>query len=89
MAYARPGVPDFSRRSDGFEHLEPSSSARRSVDEHHLFPNMTPVNIAKSRRIVREHCQTPVVTSTETSIPRTYAGVISYLNRVGRLARDP
>jgi fatty acid desaturase len=57
--------------------------------EHHLFPNMARVHLAKTRRIVREHCQTLDVTYTETSIPRAYADVISYLNRVGRLARDP
>jgi len=57
--------------------------------EHHLFPNMARVHLAKTRRIVREHCRTLGVAYTETSIPRAYADVISYLNRVGRLARDP
>jgi fatty acid desaturase len=57
--------------------------------EHHLFPNMARVHLAKTRKIVREYCRTLGVTYTETSIPRAYADVISYLNRVGRLARDP
>ena len=57
--------------------------------EHHLFPNMSRVHLAKTRRIVREHCRTLGITYTETSIPRAYAEVVSYLNQVGRLARDP
>jgi hypothetical protein len=38
---------------------------------------------------VREHCRTLDIPYTETSIPRAYADVIEYLNRVGRFARDP
>lgn len=57
--------------------------------EHHLFPNMARVHLAKTRRIVREHSRTLDIPYTETSIPRAYAEVIEYLNRVGRLARDP
>jgi fatty acid desaturase len=57
--------------------------------EHHLFPNMARVHLAKTRRIVREHCRTLDIPYTETSIPRAYAEVIEYLNRVGRFARDP
>jgi hypothetical protein len=30
-----------------------------------------------------------IIPSPETSIPRAYAAVIGYLNRVGRFARDP
>jgi fatty acid desaturase len=57
--------------------------------EHHLFPNMARVHLAKTRRIVRGHCRTLDIPYTETSIPRAYVAVIGYLNRVGRLARDP
>ncbi|GHF24417.1 fatty acid desaturase family protein [Pseudolysinimonas yzui] len=57
--------------------------------EHHLFPNMARVHLAKTRRIVREHCRTLDIPYTETSIPRAYADVIEYLTRVGRFARDP
>ncbi len=57
--------------------------------EHHLFPSMARVHLAKTRRIVREHCRTLGVAYTETSIPRAYAEVVSYLNHVGRFARDP
>ena len=57
--------------------------------EHHLFPNMARVHLAATRRIVREHSRTLDVPYTETSIPRAYAEVVEYLNRVGRFARDP
>lgn len=57
--------------------------------EHHLFPNMPRPALARTREIVREACQTLDVPYTETSIWRSYAIVIAYLNRVGLAARDP
>lgn len=57
--------------------------------EHHLFPNMPRPHLAKAREIVREHCRTLGVPYTETSLGRSYAIVIEYLNRVGLAARDP
>ena len=57
--------------------------------EHHLFPNMARPHLSKARRIVREYCRTHDVPYTETSLLRSYAIVIEYLNRVGLAARDP
>ncbi|WP_336992644.1 fatty acid desaturase family protein [Leucobacter sp. VD1] len=57
--------------------------------EHHLFPSMSRPHLAKAREIVREHCRTLDVPYTETSLWRSYAIVIDYLNRVGLAARDP
>lgn len=57
--------------------------------EHHLFPNMARPHLAKARIVVREHCKTLDVPYTETSLWRSYAIVIDYLNRVGLAARDP
>ncbi len=57
--------------------------------EHHLFPSMPRPHLARARRIVREHCARVGVPYTETSLPRSYAIVVSYLNRVGLAARDP
>ncbi|WP_029746448.1 fatty acid desaturase family protein [Leucobacter chironomi] len=57
--------------------------------EHHLFPSMSRPHLAKAREIVREHCRTLDVPYTETSLWRSYAIVIEYLNRVGLAARDP
>lgn len=57
--------------------------------EHHLFPSMARPHLAKARAIVREHCRTLDVPYTETSLWRSYAIVIAYLNRVGLAARDP
>ena len=57
--------------------------------EHHLFPSMARPQLAKACEIVREYCETHSVPYTETSLWRSYAIVIEYLNRVGLAARDP
>ena len=57
--------------------------------EHHLFPSMARPYLAKARVIVREYCATHDVPYTETTLLRSYAIVIDYLNRVGLAARDP
>lgn len=57
--------------------------------EHHLFPNMARPHLAKARLLVREQCRTLDVPYTETTLWRSYAIVIDYLNRVGLAARDP
>ncbi|WP_179489089.1 fatty acid desaturase family protein [Microbacterium immunditiarum] len=57
--------------------------------EHHLFPSMARPHLAKAREIVREFCENHDVPYTETSLWRSYAIVIDYLNRVGLAARDP
>ncbi|GAA2189719.1 acyl-CoA desaturase [Leucobacter alluvii] len=57
--------------------------------EHHLFPSMARPHLSKARAIVREHCRTLDVPYTETSLWRSYAIVVDYLNRVGLAARDP
>lgn len=57
--------------------------------EHHLFPNMPRPHLSKAREIVRDYCAANDVPYTETSLGRSYAIVIEYLNRVGLAARDP
>ncbi len=57
--------------------------------EHHLFPSMARPYLSKARTIVKEYCDTLEVPYTETSLIRSYAIVIEYLNRVGLAARDP
>ncbi|MEV8266102.1 acyl-CoA desaturase [Microbacterium sp. NPDC076911] len=57
--------------------------------EHHLFPSMSRLHLSKAREIVREQCETLDVPYTETTLWRSYAIVIDYLNRVGLAARDP
>ncbi|MFF1632675.1 fatty acid desaturase family protein [Leifsonia sp. NPDC058248] len=57
--------------------------------EHHLFPNMPRPHLRKAAAIVREHCATENITYTQTTLMRSYAIVIAYLNRVGLAARDP
>lgn len=57
--------------------------------EHHLFPNMSRLHLAKARDIVRDYCAAHDVPYTETTLWRSYGIVIAYLNRVGLAARDP
>jgi fatty acid desaturase len=57
--------------------------------EHHLFPSMARPHLRQVRTLVREHCRSLDVPYTETSLIRSYAIVIAYLNRVGLAARDP
>ncbi len=57
--------------------------------EHHLFPNMPRPNLGRARRIVREECVTLDVPYAETTLMRSYAIIVRYLNRVGLAARDP
>lgn len=57
--------------------------------EHHLFPSMPRPQLARARTIVREHCRTLDVPYTETTLWRSYAIVVRYLNEVGLAARDP
>ena len=57
--------------------------------EHHLFPSMPRPHLKHAREIVIEHCKTIGVPYTETTLVRSYAIVVDYLNRVGLSARDP
>ncbi|MFC7925935.1 fatty acid desaturase family protein [Microbacterium laevaniformans] len=57
--------------------------------EHHLFPSMARPYLARARSIVRDYCRSADIPYTETSVWRSYAIVIDYLNRVGLAARDP
>ena len=57
--------------------------------EHHLFPSMPRPHLARARRLVREHCSRHDVPYTETTLLRSYAIVVRYLNEVGLSARDP
>ena len=57
--------------------------------EHHLFPSMSRLHLSKAREIVRDFSLANDVPYTETSLLRSYAIVIDYLNRVGLAARDP
>lgn len=57
--------------------------------EHHLFPSMARPHLSHARVIVRDYCRSAGIPYTETSVWRSYAIVIDYLNRVGLAARDP
>lgn len=54
--------------------------------EHHLFPNMSRFHLSRARVIVMDYCRANDVPYTETTLVRSYAIVIDYLNRVGLAA---
>lgn len=56
--------------------------------EHHLFPNMPRPSLSKASAIVKDYCREHSIVYTETTLWRSYAIVIAYLNRVGLNARD-
>ncbi len=55
--------------------------------EHHLFPSMSRPHLARTRRLVMEHCRSLDVPYTETSLLGAWGIVAAYLNRVGLAAR--
>ncbi|WP_159803504.1 fatty acid desaturase family protein [Arthrobacter zhaoguopingii] len=57
--------------------------------EHHLFPDMPRPHLRRAAVIVREHCDQLGIPYTEVGVLRSYAAVITHLNRVGLAARDP
>lgn len=57
--------------------------------EHHLFPSMARPNLRLAKAFVKAHCAQHDIPYTETTLPRSYAIVVQYLNRVGLAARDP
>ncbi|WP_163513721.1 fatty acid desaturase family protein [Fodinicola acaciae] len=57
--------------------------------EHHLFPSMPSANLPLVRPIVRRYCAERGITYTETSLLKSYAIVVRYLNRVGKGYEDP
>lgn len=57
--------------------------------EHHLFPSMARPYLRQSKKFVMEFCRENDIPYTQTSLVRSYAIVIAYLNRVGLAAKDP
>ncbi len=57
--------------------------------EHHLFPSMPRPHLRRVRPIVRQACADQGIPYTETTLARSYAIVVRYLNEVGLAARDP
>jgi fatty acid desaturase len=57
--------------------------------EHHLFPSMARPHLRRARMLVKAHCEAQGIAYTETTLMKSYAIVIDYLNKVGLAARDP
>ncbi|MFJ5958851.1 fatty acid desaturase family protein [Paenarthrobacter sp. NPDC092416] len=57
--------------------------------EHHLFPDMPRPYLHRAAGIVQACCRELDIPYTETSLTRSYAIVVRYLNSVGLFAGDP
>ena len=57
--------------------------------EHHLFPSMPRPNLRAAQPFVRRFCAEHGIDYTETSLPRAFRDITTYLNEVGLAARDP
>ncbi len=55
--------------------------------EHHLFPSMPRLHLARTRRLVLEHCRRHDVPYTENNIVEAMTIVVRYINQVGWAAR--
>ena len=57
--------------------------------EHHLFPSMPRPNLRRAQAIIKPFCVDNSVTYTETTLRKSYAIVVRYLNMVGLRGGDP
>jgi fatty acid desaturase len=57
--------------------------------EHHLFPTMPRPHLRHTKKVVQKFCAENNIPYTQTSLVKSYAIVIAYLNRVGLAAKDP
>lgn len=55
--------------------------------EHHLFPTMPRMNLARCARIVREYCRQQQLPYLEVGVVESYRQVASYLHRVSAPVR--
>jgi hypothetical protein len=63
--------------------------SKQVLTSRNITGRWTSPHLAKAREIVREHCRSLGIPYTETTLARSYAIVVDYLNRVGLAARDP
>jgi len=57
--------------------------------EHHLFPTMARPHLRQTKKVVQQFCRDNNILYTQTSLVKSYAIVIAYLNKVGLAAKDP
>jgi fatty acid desaturase len=54
--------------------------------EHHLFPSMPRPSLSRSKALISDFCRQEGLPYCETSLVRSYAQALGYLNAVGRQA---
>ena len=79
----------MSRNIDGGRFTDFAMGGLNYQIEHHLFPSMPRPNLRRAQPIVRAFCSENGVPYTQTSLLRSYAIVVRYLNAVGLRFRDP
>jgi fatty acid desaturase len=56
--------------------------------EHHLFPSMPRNNLKAAQRVIKAFCQEHEVSYYETSAPRSYKEILSFLHGIGAPLRQ-
>jgi fatty acid desaturase len=56
--------------------------------EHHLFPSMPRNNLKEAQRVIKAFCQEHEVSYYETSAPRSYQEILSFLHGIGAPLRQ-
>jgi fatty acid desaturase len=78
-----------SRNVRGSRLLDVAMGGLNFQIEHHLFPSMPRPHLRRASRIVAAYCTERGVPYTSVSLLRSYAAVVTYINRVGLGERDP
>jgi hypothetical protein len=72
----------MARNTTGFQPITAAMGGLIDQINHHLVPSMPRPNLRRPRGTIRGACQRRAVTSTETSLIRSYSIVTHALNRV-------
>lgn len=51
--------------------------------EHHLFPSMPRRHLGEAQRVIRAFCQENGISYHETSVPRSYYEIVTFLGQIG------
>lgn len=79
----------MSRNIRGRRWLDVAMGGLNYQIEHHLFPSMPRPHLRHAAPMIAEYCAELGVPYTETTLWRSYAIVLRYINRVGLGERDP
>ena len=79
----------MSRNIRGSRLLDVAMGGLNYQIEHHLFPSMPRPHLRRAAPLVAEYCRSLGIPYTATSLTKSYAIVIRYIDKVGLGERDP